>query len=63
MTTKHVAVEDPWTDWPVTDESIARAKAAAKREREELERICGVRVLDDGEIVPLIPADEQERAS
>jgi hypothetical protein len=63
MTTKQVAVEDPWTDWAVTDESIARAKAAAKREREELERICGVRVLDDGEIVPLIPAAKQQRAS
>jgi hypothetical protein len=63
MTTKRVAVVEPWTDWTVTDESIARAKAAARRERNELERICGVRVLDDGEIVPLIPAVQQERAS
>ena len=63
MTTKQVAADDSWTDWAVTDESIARAKAAAKRERDELERICGVRVLDDGKIVPLVPAATQERAS
>jgi hypothetical protein len=47
----------------VTDESIARAKAAAKRERDELERICDVRVLDDGQIVPLIPAVKPARVS
>ena len=35
----------------VTPESIAAAKAAADRERGQIERLTGGRILDDGRIV------------